>query len=99
MDTSPKHSGILYLCLLLTQTCGSAVILWNGLPIYRRILLAPGQEAYATLASNQWAIAAVLVVQGAYWYRLMRVAIPPYGPHIVATNGLTPRLTIDPLPC
>jgi hypothetical protein len=88
MDTPPKHLAVLYLCLLLLQTFGSAVILWNGLPIYRRILLAPGQDAYATLASSHWAIAAVLVVQGAYWYRLMRVAVPPYGPHIVASHLL-----------
>jgi hypothetical protein len=88
MEPLTKRRDALYFSLLMLQTLGSAAILWNALPIYRRILLAPGQEAYATLASSRWAIVAVLLVQGAYWYRLTWVPIPAYGPSVIASHLL-----------
>jgi hypothetical protein len=86
MRPAPKYRNAVYLSLLLLQTLGGGAILWNALPTYRRILLAPGEEAYATLTSNLWIIATVLVAQGAYWYRLMRVPIPAYTPNVVISH-------------
>lgn len=58
-----------YLLLVAVQTAGAAIILWNGLPIYRQIVTdfskhEPRPEIL------WWAVAAVVMIQGAYWLRV-----------------------------
>lgn len=65
-------SSRVYAILLLLQTLGIAIILWEGIPIYRRIVAgAAGQH----VDSGALALAALAVglVQGAYWLRLALV--------------------------
>ncbi len=69
-----RHGRIwLYSLLLLVQTGGLAIILWQGTPFYRRIL--QGSEGLS--AGSRELILATLAIglmQGAYW---LRTAIIP----------------------
>lgn len=57
---------ILFWCLIVTEAAGSQVIMWSGLPIYRRLLL-PGTEG---ASSSNFALAAIVVIvmQVAHWF-------------------------------
>jgi hypothetical protein len=56
---------ILFWCLIAAEAAGSQAILWNGIPVYRR-LLSPGTEGagskYFVLATI-----AIIVMQAAHW--------------------------------
>ena len=55
---------ILFWCLVAVEAAGSQAIMWNGIPIYRR--LSAGMEgAGSTLFV--WATIAVIVMQVAHW--------------------------------
>src|ERR1700733_6228876 len=81
----------LYGLLLLVQTTGFIIILWQGAPVYRRILAGsegpnadPGALILATLA--------VALIQGAYWLRTAFVASLALSPkvflsHVVLFGG------------
>ena len=65
---SPMNSSrnkILFWCLIATEGAGSQAILWNGIPIYRR-LLSPGTEG-ANSGDFVLAATAVIVMQVAHW--------------------------------
>jgi hypothetical protein len=55
---------ILFWCLLAAEAAGSQVILWNGIPIYRR--LSAGTEG-AGSTNFLWAAIVVIVMQVAHW--------------------------------
>jgi hypothetical protein len=74
----------LYAGLLLIQTVGGAAILAIALPVYRHILTEPGQAVQS--AASLWAVAAVLLSQAAYWFRLMRVPMPVLRPRILLSH-------------
>ena len=56
---------ILFWCLITVEAAGSQVILWNGIPIYRR-LLSSGTES-AGLMNFVFALVVVIVMQLAHW--------------------------------
>ena len=68
----PSRDKIIFWWLIATEAAGSQAILWNGIPIYRR-LLSPGT---AGAGSTDFVLAtiAVIVMQVAHWsaFRLRR---------------------------
>ena len=60
-----SRNKILFWCLLAVEAAGSQVILWNGIPIYRR-LLSTGTEG---AGSTNFLLAAIVVIvmQVAHW--------------------------------
>jgi hypothetical protein len=61
----PSRDKMLFWCLIAAEAAGSQAILWNGIPIYRRLLL-PG-TAGAGSRDFVLAIIAVIVMQVAHW--------------------------------
>lgn len=55
---------ILFWCLIAVEAAGSQAILWNGIPIYRR--LSAGTEGAAS-TNFVWAAIVVIVMQVAHW--------------------------------
>ena len=62
---NPSRDKIVFWSLVAVQAAGAITILWNGIPVYRQ-LLAPGPQS-AELGTFALAIAAVLLMQAAYW--------------------------------
>jgi hypothetical protein len=65
-----------YVSLLAVQIAAALFFIWIELPAFRQIALKPGEQLqhlpYNVLAT----IGTLLVMQAAYWYRLLRVPIP-----------------------
>src|SRR3954468_10789945 len=68
------------------QTVGAAIILGSAFPAYRQILLEPGQELNLSWATHLWATVGAVMIQCAYWFRLMRVPLAVRKPNIVASQ-------------
>ena len=60
-----SSNNLLFWCLIAMQAAGSQVILWTGVPVYRR-LLSPRTEG-ASPKEFAVVLAAVVVMQLAYW--------------------------------
>jgi Na+-transporting NADH:ubiquinone oxidoreductase subunit NqrB len=60
-----SRDKVLFWCLIAAEAAGSQAILWNGIPIYRR-LLSPGTPG-ASSRDFVLAIIAVIVMQVAHW--------------------------------
>ena len=66
---APRSGLVVYFCLLTAQTIGAAIILVNGVPVYRQMV--------GDFANHQphpgilwWAVVAVIIIQAAYWLRV-----------------------------
>src|SRR6266536_2598909 len=74
----------LYLLLLAAQTVGAALILANGVPIYREMTRDFSHPPHPGIL--WWAVAAVALIQFAYWLRVgLQPALPRRG-HIVIAH-------------
>ena len=60
-----SRDRLLFWCLLAVQAAGSQAIIWEGVPIYRR-LQSPGGNG-ATIAEFAVVIAVIVVMQLAHW--------------------------------
>src|SRR6266516_1534910 len=54
--------------LFTAESVGALLILWNGVPIYRRLLMGVTEQAGANVFL--WVSIGVAVIQSAYWVRL-----------------------------
>jgi hypothetical protein len=68
-----------YFLLLAVQTAGAVIVLVNGVPIYRQMVAGAGRpEPHPGIL--WWAVAAVTLIQGAYWLRVrLNKALPAGG--------------------
>jgi hypothetical protein len=74
---SSARSGVIaYVLLMFVQLFGSDFIVWKGLPAFKELVLAPGQQPANTPYDDNLIFAILVLMQAAYWYRLLRVAIP-----------------------
>jgi hypothetical protein len=84
----------LYFSLLAAQTAGAAMVMVNGVPIYRQLTsdFARHQPHPGIL---WWAVGAVLVIQGAYWLRVRLEPPLPQGGRIILGHlaGFVARLS------
>jgi hypothetical protein len=60
-----SRDRVVFWCLLAVQTLGSLALIWDGLPVYQH--LESAEQAGATPREFVIAIAAVGVMQAAYW--------------------------------
>jgi hypothetical protein len=91
----PPRSGVgLYFLLLAVQTAGAAIILGNGVPIYRQLArdFARHQPQPGIL---WWEVAGVALIQTGYWLRPRLQLGPPQVCHVFISHlaGFVARLT------
>jgi hypothetical protein len=77
---------VTYLLLFAIQLFGSDFIVWQGLPAFRELVLSPGEQMANTPYDGSAVVAVIFAMQGAYWYRLLRVAIPFRGPSLALSH-------------
>ena len=65
-----------YVSLLAIQIAGALFFVWIELPAFRQIALNPGEQIQHLPYNELATIGTLLVMQAAYWYRLLRVPIP-----------------------
>jgi hypothetical protein len=75
-----------YLLLLAAQIIGAIIFFSNVLPSFRQLLLNPGEQLADNPHVDLMTCIAVLLMQVAYWYRLLRVAIPFQGAHVILSH-------------
>ncbi len=69
----------IYPLLLAAQTAGAVIVLANGIPIYRSIV-GDTSRPDPQPGILWWAVAAVVLIQIAYWLRVrLKPAMPPGG--------------------
>jgi hypothetical protein len=86
MDRPTSSKGA-YLALLALQIAGAALLSWIGLPEFRQLLIRLGEQLRTPIENDVLSLAAVAVMQGAYWVGLLRV--PPISfnrPHIFVSH-------------
>jgi hypothetical protein len=79
--------GGLYPLLLAVQTAGLAIILWQGAPVYRRILAGP-QGPSADPETLILAAVAVVLIQVAYWLRVVLIPSLSLSPNVFLSHLL-----------
>ena len=79
-------SGFTYLLLFAIQMFGSDFLVWKGLPAFRQLTLNPGEQPANTSYDSNTVVAVLFGMQGAYWYRFLRVAIPFRGPSLILSH-------------
>ena len=72
----------LYLFLVAAQTAGAAIVLVNGVPIYRQ-LVRDFSKHEPEPGILWWAVAAVALIQFAYWLRVWLQPSLPQSRHVV----------------
>jgi hypothetical protein len=75
-----------YALLLLVQTGAVAIILWQGIPVYRRILAGSFDGPNARPTALILATFAVVVIQGAYWFRVANIPSLQLPRHILLSH-------------
>ncbi|TAL03385.1 MAG: hypothetical protein EPO07_06290 [Verrucomicrobia bacterium] len=75
----------LYFALVAVQTTGAVIALTHGVPIYRQITRnADGIEPHPEIL--WWAVAAVVLIQTAYWLRVrLHLPLPQRGYKVLGT--------------
>jgi hypothetical protein len=82
--TSAKRA---YLILLALQIAGATLLTWIELPEFRQLLTHLGDQLRTPLKSDLSSLAAVALMQGAYWARLLRVPLISFErPHIFLSH-------------
>ena len=77
---------VTYLVLFAVQMFGSDFIVWQDLPAFRQLVLSPGEQPVNTPYDGNTVLAVLFAMQAAYWYRLLRVAIPFRGPSLALSH-------------
>jgi len=75
-----------YLLLLVAQVIGATLFFLNVLPSLRQMLLNPGEQLPSNPRADLMTCVAVILMQIAYWYRQLRVAIPFRGPNVILSH-------------
>jgi hypothetical protein len=70
---------LIYSTLLLAQLLGSSFLVWKALPAFKELVLTPGKQLASTPFDNNTVVGVLLAMQGAYWYRFLRISIPFHG--------------------
>lgn len=60
--------------MFLLQLFAAAIILWQGLPIYRALLA--GNFDKAEMGFKLWATLAIVIIQSCYWSRYLHQELP-----------------------
>jgi hypothetical protein len=71
-----------YLLLLAIQIAGALVFVWQQLPEFRQVVTSPGEQLPKDASSDLMMAAILLVMQAAFWVRLLRIPIPFRRPNV-----------------
>ena len=71
-----------YLLLLAIQIAGALVFVWQQLPEFRQVVTSPGEQLPKDASSDLMMAAVLLVMQAAFWVRLLRIPIPFRRPNV-----------------
>src|SRR5271154_1439482 len=86
MDALRSATTLTYFALLAIQIFAAIFVVLSGLPSFRQLVFDPGvQLQYSPLDQNLMVVVLV-VMQGAYWYRLFRVPIPDFGTKVFLSH-------------
>ena len=77
-----------YSTLFAVQTIGTAILLWNAVPLYRQILSDPASHAVRN-ENLTWALSSIALMQLGYW---ISYRIRPQPPQFV--NALLGHITL-----
>jgi hypothetical protein len=69
-----------YLLLCAVQMFGAGFVVLDGLPAFKQLVLNPGEQLVSTEYDGFAIVAVLCLMQFAYWYRYLCVAIPFRGP-------------------
>jgi hypothetical protein len=83
-----KQQRAIYLLLLSLQIIGALSLVWKELPDFRQLALNPGEQLPYVPYGNLATLAALFVMQVAYWYRLQRVALPFHSSNAILNHLL-----------
>jgi hypothetical protein len=72
----------IYLSLLAIQIGGAIAFVWQELPEFRQVLTHPGEQLPKDASSDLMTAGILLVMQVAFWIRLLRVPIPFWRPNV-----------------
>jgi hypothetical protein len=78
MDRANSCKGA-YFGLLALQIAGAALLTWIELPEFRQLLVHLGEQLRTPVRNDLLSLAAVAVMQGAYWIRLLCVPSISFG--------------------
>jgi hypothetical protein len=83
MKPNQEHpQTALYLLLLAIQIAGALVFVWQQLPEFRQVVTSPGEQLPKDASSDLMMAAVLLVMQAAFWVRLLRIPIPFRRPNV-----------------
>jgi hypothetical protein len=66
----------IYLLLLAIQIVGAIAFIWQQLPEFRQVVTNPGEQLPRDASSDLTMAGVLLVMQVAFWVRLLRIPIP-----------------------
>jgi hypothetical protein len=78
--------AVVYLLLLAAQVIGAIFLMWNASPTFGQLVLYPGDQPRSRPYEDASTIGTLLVMQAAYWYRLLRIPIPFQGSSLVLNH-------------
>src|SRR5206468_9114879 len=73
--------------LFATESLGALIILWHGVPIYRRLLMGVTNEQ-AGANVFLWASIGVTVIQVSYWIRLQCFPPPRFKRRLILGHAI-----------
>src|SRR5438552_11752188 len=73
--------------LFATESLGALIILWHGVPIYRRLLMGVTNEQGGANVFL-WASIGVTVIQVSYWIRLQCSAPPRFKRRLILVHAI-----------
>jgi len=86
-EAEPPRRPRVHLLLLLTETLGVAIFLWDGVPLYNQVIRdVSGHKPQPGVL--WWALAATVLIQGSYWLRARSKQPPPWSGHPVISHAL-----------
>jgi hypothetical protein len=88
MNLEHDHPRAVYLLLLALQASGAIFFVLKELPEFRQLALNPGEQLRYIPYNDLTTIGTLLVMQVAYWYRLLRISIPFQGPNQILNHAL-----------
>jgi hypothetical protein len=81
----PNHGQAktaLYWLLLAIQIAGAISFVWQQLPEFKQVVIRPGEQLAKDTGSELMTAGIFVVMQIAFWLRVLRVAIPFQRPNI-----------------
>ena len=85
-DTRIRARTRVYELLLLMQTLTVLIVLWSMEPLYHAIMLNPGHQILVLPESPIPLVAALLLFQCVYWFRLLRIPVAMYRHSLVLSH-------------